>query len=79
MSIVRFGYDSNVYIFEDVAGGLNCCGCSLLWETMESTLFDTAFKMIEHLGKHLDAGQKVPGYVFTQILLNYPKINETIK
>lgn len=30
MAYCRFGEDSDVYMFHDVNGYMNCCGCGLL-------------------------------------------------
>ena len=57
MSYARFGAGgSDVYVYADVGGYINCCGC---W------LHDHGFKaystdeMIAHLNEHRDAGHCV--------------------
>ncbi len=51
---------SDVYVFEDVYGGIRCCGCRL---DNEATRFDTYSEMIAHLEKHIEAGHTVPDHV----------------
>ena len=58
MSLARFGWDgSDVYVFYDVGGFINCCGC-LLRDT--SFHADTEQEMLSHLREHQKAGHHVP-------------------
>lgn len=62
MSYVRFGADgSDVYVYADVNGYLNCCGCPML-ENFESSSFNTTEEMLAHLQKHKDVGHHVPDF-----------------
>lgn len=65
MSYCRFGWDgSDVYVYPDIDGRLECCGCILgnQWS------YPTAEAMIEHLDRHIAAGHTVPPYVIPEIL-----------
>lgn len=62
MALCRFGWDgSDVYVFYDVGGFINCCGCHL---TDRSFHADTEQQMIEHLREHEKQGDHVPPDVF---------------
>lgn len=63
MSYVRFGKDSDVYIFQSVYGGYDCCGCRL----SESFAAKTIDHMIAHLKVHVAAGHKVPRRAFIRL------------
>ncbi len=56
MSYARFGPGSDVYVYEDVAGGFTCCGCLL---TTSRVNVETRQEMVEHLLGHLAAGDHV--------------------
>lgn len=64
MSYVRFGFDSDVYVFESNEG-YECCGCILKRDSWldGQTVVDTLQEMIEHLLIHKQAGHMVPDYV----------------
>jgi len=62
MSWARFSADSDVYVYEDVAGYINCCGCSL--EDPRETNFTEAAPLKAHLDRHVAAGHKVPARVW---------------
>ena len=51
---------SDVYVYEDIYGGIRCCGCKL---KDELSWFDTYSEMIVHLEKHIKAGHTVPAHV----------------
>lgn len=58
MSYCRFGYDSDVYVYESERG-LECCGCKLL----EFYHTKSHVEMIRHLEKHIEVGHAVPSHV----------------
>jgi hypothetical protein len=55
MSYARFS-EGDVYVFLNVGGTLECCGCSLgdRWD------FDSTDAMLEHLREHAAAGHAIP-------------------
>jgi hypothetical protein len=68
MSYVRWGEDdSDVYVYEDVRGGLMCCGCSLgVFPPGSAPMLDQE-RFVEHLREHIAAGDVVPGYVIPDV------------
>ena len=58
MSYARFGPDSDVYVFLNVHGFFECCGCILREETGYS--FTSTADLIKHLERHKAEGHKVP-------------------
>lgn len=62
MSYARFGTDSSVYVFLDVSGYFNCCGCRLAPGVATSTHAPTTAEMLAHLEEHRAAGHLVPDY-----------------
>lgn len=64
MAYVRFcsrsfgAYDSDVYIYEHVAGGIHCCGCSLAAGSCFTTPDPDV--MAAHIAEHVAAGDDVP-------------------
>jgi hypothetical protein len=58
MSYVRFGQDSDVYVFHSVYGGYECCGCHLNPDRGFNS--KTISGAIAHLQVHIAAGHKVP-------------------
>lgn len=68
MSYVRFGEDdSDVYVFEHVAGGLLCCGCSLGEFPPGSSPWTDVDRFIGHLREHIAAGDVVPDQVIPDV------------
>jgi len=66
MSYARFGWDgSDVYIYLDVGGYLSCCACRFHPEIREH--FETTDAMIEHLERHVEAGDTVPVDCFERL------------
>ena len=63
MSVARFSFDSNVYVYYSDEG-IVCCGCSMSTPFFTSLTFSDEQEMIEHLRKHLAKGDKVPDYAF---------------
>lgn len=55
---------ADVYVYDDVRGFLNCCGCSL----GDDFHADTAQQMIAHLQQHVDVGHHVPDDVIPAVL-----------
>ena len=55
MAYARFGY-SDVYVFMNTGGYLDCCGCIL---GSEGQFFSTQ-AMVDHLADHRAAGHDVP-------------------
>jgi hypothetical protein len=69
MSYCRWG-DGDLYIYEDVHGGLTCCACKLLNPgkpalDADATSFHcpTRSALIAHVEEHLAAGHDVQKYV----------------
>lgn len=62
MSYARFGADSDVYVFCDIAGHLRCCGCALHAHPYGSFRAVTTEAMLTHLAEHTEAGDSVPDY-----------------
>jgi len=69
MSWARFSENSDLYIFDDVHGGITCCACRLqeLHETILPGLqlpgdFNcrTEEEMIAHIREHKEAGHNIP-------------------
>jgi hypothetical protein len=58
MAYCRFG-PSDVYVFMDVGGYLNCCGC---YRTDDGRSFhaDSTQEMVDHLALHRASGDNVP-------------------
>lgn len=55
MAYARFSY-ADVYVFMNVGGYLDCCGCILGGPSRH----DTTAGMVEHLANHRAAGHDVP-------------------
>lgn len=71
MSYVRWSspgkpwdYDSSIYIFDDVAGGITCCGCDLADDDFNCP---TTAEMIQHVQRHIEAGHAVPDFVIPRL------------
>lgn len=60
MSFSRFS-DSDVYVFEHVGGGIECCGCWLTAGEKYGWSYNakTPREMLKHLERHEDAGHDV--------------------
>jgi len=67
---------SDVYVFEDVSGGIRCCGCIL---ADELSWFDTYSEMIGHLGKHIMAGHSVPIHVIPLLRKMIKEYGDNVK
>ena len=66
MSYCRLSRDSDVYVFMNTDGRIECCGCGLTLP-YGSEEFDTPQDAIEHLYAHRRAGDKVPEYAIESI------------
>ena len=71
MSYARYSSDSDVYVFLNVGGFLDCCGCHLNKEGDDihygSFHAYSTKEMINHLKKHKEAGYDVPDYCIEQL------------
>ncbi|MER5252917.1 hypothetical protein [Streptomyces sp. NPDC002855] len=73
MSYARFGQDgSDVYVFMDVGGYLNCCGCSRV-KPGDHAHFSSTLGMVDHLRAHIFVGDYVPDYVVPELLADDPE------
>lgn len=82
MSYARWGEESDVYIFEHVAGYIQCCGCQMT-KTSDKELFGfanlkTARKALEHLDAHVANGDKVSPSTFEKIKKEHPDLDAEI-
>jgi hypothetical protein len=69
VSYSRFGWDhSDVYTFEHVGGGLECCGCAL---HPVSVRFTDVAEFCRHLDEHTAAGHTVPADVIPAVLADH--------
>ena len=58
MSWVRWGNDSELYIFETVSGKIQCCGCPFDWpRSFEASSLE---EIVSHILEHTAAGHRVP-------------------
>lgn len=64
MSYARFSADSDVYVFLNTGGYLDCCYCSLSAAPRTSFRCATVTDMVDHLAEHVAAGDKVEPRVF---------------
>lgn len=60
MAYFRFGEGSDVYMYNHVGGGIECCMCSIAQDGEEFPRFDTATKAIAHLHLHVKNGDSFP-------------------
>ena len=77
MSDARFGFDSDVYVFQTCGSDLVCCDCRLLQsENSENwPSFCTAREALEHLKTHTEAGHRVPDYTIEQIKADFTNLD----
>lgn len=66
MAYCRFSDDSDVYVFADLDGWLECCRCDLTGDAGSFRTRDVR-DMIRHLERHRAAGHKVPEKVFERL------------
>ena len=79
MSWARWSGDSDVYVYEDVAGGVTCCGCALSADGWTSVNMQTVAEIDAHIRSHRDAGHNVPSYLdenFKQWIAEFPERQE---
>ena len=77
MSYVRWGHDSEVYVFFHAGGWFQCEECKLI-PTPKKDSPESAYHfrtmtgraMAEHLEAHLSAGHKVPAYAIQALRLD---------
>ena len=62
---IRKGH-SDLYVFENISGGFDCCGCNL-HGGFRSFHCDTPEEMLSHLKKHKEDGQLVPDYAIDRL------------
>lgn len=76
MSYVRWGNESDVYVYFHVGGWFQCEECKLLLPPADSPEKDFHFRsmtgkaMAEHLEGHVAAGHKVPAYAIVAVRLD---------
>lgn len=63
MAYARFSKDSDVYVFLNVGGFLDCCGCSL----HKNAKFYSVEELLQHLEVHKQGGDKVPEYCIERL------------
>jgi len=72
MSYARFTKDSDVYVFLNMSGRLECWGCGIAvaaprcWARGYVT-FDSTQAMVDHLARHAAAGDRVPEHVVPEL------------
>jgi hypothetical protein len=69
MAYCRFTRQSDVHVYEDVGGGLTCCGCTLRGVGPLGQDFNcpTRSSMIAHLEEHRAAGHEVEEDTFHRL------------
>jgi hypothetical protein len=75
MSYARFWWEgSQVYVYDDVDGGITCDTCALAATDTEWPSFNCATRseMAAHLVLHRAAGHNVPQYAIDNLLANNP-------
>ncbi len=64
MSVVRWGVDgSDVYVFYNTNGMIECCGCDL---HDAKVLEDETIRFWAHLKRHVERGDCVPEWVLDE-------------
>ena len=66
MSYARFTKDSDVYVFLNMSGRLECCNCGLAIGARPVT-FGSTQAMVDHLARHVHAGDRVPEHVVPEL------------
>ena len=72
MAYCRFGDDSDVYMYEDIRGGLTCIRCVL---KMNEIRFATIDEAIFYLKEHIKFGHKVPEEAIQELEAEEQQIN----
>lgn len=65
MAVCRFGESSDVYVYYSTLGGIECCRCTLLADSIFRATNEQ--EMIAHLEKHVAAGDRVPIEAFEEL------------
>lgn len=71
MSYARFADDSDVYVFANSDGAIECCGCCLHRLGHPRVEVATAAEMIVHLAIHALAGHDVPASTVPYMLADH--------
>lgn len=66
VAYVRWSERSAVYIYDDLNGGITCCGCLLHPDGHSVNTFNHE-TMIKHVRQHIGAGHKVPDHVIPEL------------
>lgn len=68
MSYARFTKDSDVYVFLNMSGRLECWGCGFYYYVATGYVtFDSTQAMVDHLARHAAAGDRVPEHVVPEL------------
>ena len=83
MGWARFARDSEVYIFDDVRGGITCCGCKLVGFPNDFNC-ETEDEMANHIIDHARAGHIIPDYLMQTVreidaFIEWPECNRIIR
>ena len=76
MAYVRFGRDSDVYVYEAPGGKWECSGCSLTSHGLLVT--DSRSQMIRHLRQHLGNGDKVQEEVIRELEEEIKQVGDAV-
>ena len=81
MSYARFGFDSDVYVFQTCGGDLVCCACKLPENEnlADWPSFCTAREALDHLQAHIETGHSVPDYTIEEIKADFPNMDSHIE
>lgn len=77
MSFSRFG-ESDVYVFEHVAGFIECCACIMADEDWVSVELSTPRAALKHLDEHEALGHDVK-LARENIIAEYPDLDIVIQ
>lgn len=82
MSYARFGFGSDVYIYEHYMGFIECCGCWITepdeWEQVGFFKANTAREILDHIDHHIEQGHKVPERCIQRIKEEHPDLDAQI-
>lgn len=68
MSYCRYG-EADAYIYQDIEGGLVCCGCNLRGSDSEFTFIATGpLEMLKHVFDHRMANDYIPESVDSRLI-----------
>lgn len=77
MSYCRFS-GGDVYMFDSVHGGIECCGCRLQGFDEPFPLFNSRLDAHNHLLEHREAGHSVPQYAFDRLVLEIAELGDEV-